>query len=161
MDYTPEKYVSRMLELSNKKLLLLLDMVKLTQSQSKNVTEEGLDSLNQLTELKQEKINEIDKVDDEFDVYFKRLKSVLKVESLSELPSSNIKGVKELQVVIKKIMDTLNEISTIEKQNNVEAKKILSKFGDEIKKISQGKRANSAYAPGFEESPSYFIDKKK
>ena len=161
MDYSPERYVERLLELSNKKYLLLKEMLLLTQNQSETINEDGVDALVRLIDEKQQYINGIDKLDEEFNFYFKRLKQVLKVESLDELRMSGIKGTKELQQVVGKILEIINDISTLDTRNNSEAKKLLGNFENEIKKINQGKKVNTAYTYGFKHSPSYYIDKKK
>ena len=158
---TPEEYIKRLMEVSEKKLGLLEDMLNITKAQAESINEDGLESLEKLVNEKQTKIDAIDKLDEEFDVYFRRLKSELKVKSLDELSGLNIKGVKELQQTVGRIMGLIGDISGIEKQNNDKAKSLLGKFGDEIKTINQGKKMNSAYMPGPVKPPSYFIDKKK
>lgn len=161
MDNSPEKYVSRLAECSDKKLKLLQDMLELTKAQAEVIDEDGLDMLQKLVSEKQIRIEEINRIDEEFEVYFQRLKQVLKVKNLDELKSSEIKGVKELQEAIGQVVKLISEISTLEKQNSEKANGLLSDIGNEIKKLSQGRRINSAYTSGPMQSPSYFIDKKK
>lgn len=157
-----EEYVNRLLEAANKKYSLLKDILFISQSQSQSMTEDGVEDLEKLVVEKQSRIDEINKVDEEFDVYFRRLKQVLGVKNLDELQKPDIKGIKELQDSIGRIMALIHEISEIEKQNSQQAKKLLDSLGNEIKKINQGKKVTSVYNPGpMMQPPSYFIDKKK
>lgn len=161
MDNTPETYVARLLEGTNKKLGLLQDMLVLTQQQEKVIDEDSLDELNRLIGSKQVLIDEINKLDEGFNVYFTRFKQVMKVERIDDVKGSNVKGIKELQDSIGQVMQLVGAISKIEADNSAKAKKLLEDIGGEIKKINQGKKVTSAYNPGPTQMPSYFIDKKK
>lgn len=161
MELTPDKYAERLTETSGKKLELLQQMLVLTRRQSEIINEDGIDTLEKIVEGKQKLIDEINKLDEAFDVYFSRLKSALKVKSLDEIRGTQLKGVKQLQDTIGQITDLIKEISGIEKINNIKAKSLLQSLGNEIKKVNQGKKMNSAYRPVPTQVPSYFIDKKK
>ena len=160
-DVTPEGYLIRLLEASNKKYKLLQDMLVLTTAQTQSITEESMKTLENLVEEKQAKIEEINKVDEEFNVYFHRFKQVLNIKSLDELQTSGIAGTKELKESVGKTINLLNEIFQMEKQNNNKAKCLLDNFSDELHKLQQGKKVNSVYNPAPMQTSSYFIDKKK
>jgi hypothetical protein len=161
MDTSPEKYMDRLIEISNKKQELLQNILALTKAQAGTINEDGIESLQKLIDEKQLVIDAINKLDEEFGVYFQRLKTTLKVTSLDQLNVSGIKGTKELKEVTEKIVKLITEISEIEKQNSEKGKKLLNQLGGEIRKINQGKKTNSAYSPPPMSIPSYFIDKKK
>lgn len=162
MDGTPERYIERLTEISNKKYKSLQDMFLLTMAQSEAINEDGLEGLQKLLDDKQSKIEEINKADEDFNVYYTRLKQTMGINSLAEINTPGIKGVKELQQLIGQIMDLLKEISEIEKQNSDKAKNLLNGLGSKIKEISQGKKVSSAYnSSPAAIPPSYFIDKKK
>lgn len=161
MDTSPGKYVERMREVTDKKYKLLEEMLDLTKEQSRSLTEDGVEKLGEIVDVKQAKIEDINKLDDEFNVYYHRLKSELKIRSLDELKSPDIVGVKELRESISNVMGLLGEITELEKRNNEGAKKLLSDIGSEIRKINAGKKVNSAYNPIQPQTASYFIDKKK
>jgi len=162
VNMTKDEYIERLIGISKKKCGLLSDTLLLTKAQTQSITEESLEKLQGLIADKQTKIEAVGKLDEEFDIYFRRLKSELKIGSLDELKNfSGIKGIRELQDTIRQIMNTINDICEIEKKNNMKAKELLNELGDEIKKINQGKKMNSAYMPGPVKPPSYFIDKKK
>ena len=60
-----------------------------------------------------------------------------------------------------RIVELIQRISAIEKDNHEKARALLNVFGEELRRINQGKKANSAYMPEPPVPPSYFIDKKK
>jgi len=161
MHVTSEVYVQRLIEISGRKLILLQDIYALIGAQSKSIAEEGMDALEKLLADSQMKMGAIDKLDEEFNIYFLRLKHELKISSLDELKGSKISGITELQTLIKQIVSLTGDIREIETQNNERARRLLNTFGDDIKKLNQGKKINLAYTPGSTKTPSYFIDKKK
>lgn len=161
MELSPEKYMQRLLEVSQKKYNLLKDMLDITRLQEETINEDSLEELDKNIGQKQEKIDQINKIDEEFDVYFQRLKKELKVTNLDELKDCSIKGAKELKECIAKITGLIGQICELEKLNNNKAKDLLDSIGNKIKNINQGKKVSSAYTPGPVQIPSYYIDKKK
>lgn len=159
---TVDEYVQRLTEASNKKNILVQDILSLTKRQTEVITEDSIPMLNSFIDEKQVKIDAINKLDEEFSVYFQRLKQTLKISSLDELKDHNIKGIKELQLTIGHIMSLIKEIGILEKQNSLKANQVLNHLGNEIKKINQGKKAATGYYPTQGGgTPSYFMDKKK
>ena len=159
---TPEKYIERLCEASNKKLIILQSLYQLTQRQSDMINQDKLDSLEEIISQKQKHIDQIDKLDEEFNVYFLRLKQQLNIGSMDELEKTQMKGIKELKQTICQVMETIKEISGLEQQNNSKAKELLDELGTEIRKVNQGKKVTSAYNPGNAlRPPSYYIDKKE
>jgi hypothetical protein len=158
---TAEEYINRLLNISTTKHGLLSDILDLTRTQTNTITEDGIEELGKIIARKQEKIDEINKLDEEFDVYFKRLKQLLNVKNLDELSGLKVEGVDKLQHIVKGIIDTVKEISLIEKQNRDKANALLNKLGEHLDTISKGKRMSSAYMQESVQTYSYFIDKKK
>lgn len=159
---TPEQYIYRLTEISQKKYKLLQDMFILTGEHAKTINQEGIERLDKIIEAKQNLIEQIDKLDEEFNVYFSRLKQSLGIKSFDELKGPGFKGMEELQASVKQVMALIGEISQLDEQNNKNARILLNNLGDEIKKINQGKKVNMAYNPSpIVQPPSYFIDKKK
>ena len=157
----PSDYVQRLIEASNKKYILIQEMFVLTKNQTNLIEEDSISEFEKLVDEKQDKINEINKIDEEFNVYFQRLKQVLKISSLDDLVNPDIKGVKQLKDVVSNIMSVLKEISNIEKLNSIKAEQLLKQFGEDITKLNLRKKANLGYQPDpMEKPPSYFIDKK-
>lgn len=161
MNMTPDKYVDRLIEILQKKKVFLQGMLVLTEAQSGTISEDGLDRLQKLIEEKQLKIDAIDKLDGEFNVFFQRLKTSIKIKSLEELDITGIPAAKQLKSITGEVMEIISQIGELERQNSEKSKKLLNFLGSEIKKINQGKKVNNAYAPPPTGIPSYFIDKKK
>ena len=158
---TPETYIQRLLEVTEKKDGLLSKMLALTNDQTKTLTDEGIDDLQKLVDRKQTVIEAINKLDEDFDVYFQRFKSVMKINNLGELKNCDINGAAKLREAVAKTIDIIHKISEIENQNNEKAQALLGSLGGEIKKINQGKMVKTTYMPGPIKPPSYYFDKKK
>lgn len=161
MDITPEKYIERLIDLLKKKHVLLRSILSLTQAQVSQINEESIDKLQKLIDEKQHVIDDINSLDDEFNVYFTRLKSTLKINSLDELNAEELEGAKVLKEVTAGIISLIKEISELEKTNNEKSKELLGTLSGEIKKLNQGKKVNTGYVSKPFNSASYFIDKKK
>lgn len=161
MDASHEKYIDRLTEILHKKQVLLQDILGFTKSQTAAIDEESLEKLQKLIEDKQVRIETIDKLDEEFNVYFQRLKSTLKINSLAELDVVGSPKAIELKAATSGILKLITDIADIEKVNNEKSQKLLKNFGNEIKNLNQNKKVNSAYTPAPFKLPSYFIDKKK
>lgn len=161
MNLTPEGYVSRLLEISNRKYEFLKKMLELTKQQSEAITVEDMEVFQQSVAKRQDVISNIDQADEEFNVYYLRFKREMNVESLEEIKDSQLQGIKELQTCIRCIVSTINEIIEIDNANNRRAKELLNDLGSQIKTMNQGKMMNTAYRPGPVRPASYFIDKKK
>lgn len=161
MDSSYDMHIDRMLEISRKKYILLQDMLALTKNQAGAINEDGLEDLQKLIDEKQKCIEKIDRLDEEFNVYFRRFKSVMGVSRLSELDASGVKGARELQDVTGEILNLIREIGELEKLNNIKAENLFNHFGNEIKKINLGKKMNSVYVPKQQNPPAIYFDKKK
>ncbi len=161
MDTSAEKYFDRMVEILDKKQLLLKDMLALTQAQTPVIKAEALDELERLINEKQQKIESIDKLDEEFSVYYERLKATANVKKLDDIDARAFPGAKALKERIGEILELVSNISQIEKSNNDKSKELHEQLGSQIKKINQGKRINNAYNPAPPNSTAFFVDKKK
>ena len=166
MNMTSAQYIKRLNELLLKKKDYLLEILTLTQTQNKVITDDGLDRLDQLIKDKQLRIDEINKLDEDFGTYYQRLISTLAISHTNQLEkvmleNSASEGAKQLKDITAEVLDLIRNISEVEKVNSQKSAILLEQFGNEIKKINQGKKANNAYKPGAINAPSYFLDKKK
>lgn len=162
MDASPELCIQRVIEASNKKYSCLQELILLTRAQTEAISEEGMEGLEKLIGEKQVKIDEIDKVDRDFGVYVDLLKQTLGVSKLDEIKNPGLKGLKELKQITGQIMELLNEINALERQNNEKAKSLLDDLGAKIRQIREGKKLNNLYNTGAGIiPPAYFVDKKK
>ena len=161
VDTSPEKYIDRLIDKLKKKHVLLRSILSLTQAQSSQINEDSIEELQKLIDEKQHVIDDINKLDEEFSVYFSRLKTTLKINSLDELNAAGVEGTRHLKEITAGIINLITEISEIEKANDDKSKEVLGKLGGEIKKLNLGKKVNTMYASKPANTASYFIDKKK
>lgn len=161
MDATTEKYMERLIDILKKKHVLLRSILSLTKAQYSHINEDSVEKLQKLIDEKQHVIDDINKLDDEFDIYFSRLKTNLKINSLDELNAAGIEGAKHLKEITAEIINLIMEISEMEKENRQKSKELLDILGEEIKKINQGKKVSATYTSKPINIPAYFIDKKK
>lgn len=162
MDASPEVCIQKVIEASNKKYSCLQQLIVLTRAQTEVISEESMDGLEKLIGEKQVRIDEINKVDEDFGMYVDLLKQKLGVSRLDEIENSSLKGLKELKQITGQIMELLNEINILEKNNNKKAKDLLDDLGAQIRQIREGKKLNNLYNTGSGTiPPAYFVDKKK
>jgi DNA-dependent RNA polymerase auxiliary subunit epsilon len=161
MDTSVGKYFDRMTEILKKKGLLLKDMLYLSELQTSAIQSEELDTLRKLVDKKQLKIEAIDKLDDEFDIYFERLKAVTNVKKLDELNVSEFPGAKALKDATAEILAIAEKIRETENVNSQKCAELKKKLGEQISKAKQSKKLDDAYNQKFNNTPSYYFDKKK
>ncbi|MGI6668013.1 MAG: flagellar export chaperone FlgN [Acetivibrionales bacterium] len=77
-------YQDKMIEILERKKMLLGDMMTLTEAQASAINADTLDRLQELVEEKQRRIDEIDKLDEEFVVYMERLKEAYGIKRLDD-----------------------------------------------------------------------------
>lgn len=158
-----EECTQKVMEASNRKYSCLQQLLELTKAQSAVINEESMDGLEKIIGEKQVIIDEINKIDTEFEGYFSLLKKKLGVEKLSDIkPSEAEPFAFELKQVTSQIMELLDEMNILEKNNNDKAKALLDDLGLKIRQIRQGKKLGSVYNSASEMvPPAYFVDKKK
>lgn len=157
-----DQYIQKLLELSEKKLNGLRQILKLTEEQSNVITGDNVDALQNIIDLKQQQMDIIDELDQAFEVYYSRVKSVLGVKSLEEIRMSELTGAAELKQIITTIYDITKQIQGLEGVNNKKVRDILNRLSGEIRQIKQGQVVNNGYNIGAKlPQQSYYFDKKK
>ncbi len=157
----PERYINLMNEILQQKRELMDELLSMTIKQTKALEKEDLDGLNKLIAEKQRIIESVDKLDEGFLEQFNKLKTEKNVTELAELEAMGLPGASDLKQNTTGILETISRISEVEKQNSRMSNELLNKFGNEMKKISLGKKAKQGYNPTPYAVPSYFMDKKK
>lgn len=163
---TLEQYIGRLKGLLEKKKALLLDVLSLTQAQTEAITDEGMEGLDKLINDKQWIIDGINKLDEAFETDYQSLKSLLGITQTEQLDVAKLEGsalesARQLKALTAEILNIVRDISEREKVNSEKSNKLLEQYGNEIKKLNQGKKANNAYKAASSSAPSYFLDKKK
>lgn len=159
---TPEQYIQKLIEISDKKLNIVNEILNLTKMQSAVINEDGADKLNKLISQKQQQIDLIAELDEAFEVYYSRMKSILGVQSLEEINMSQLNGAVKLKQIVKDISSTAEQIQQLEIDNKNKVQEVLDKLASEIRRVKQHKMVNNGYNTASKfQCPSYFIDKKK
>lgn len=159
---TADQYIQKLMELSEKKLLGLREILKLTEHQSTIITEDSAEQLHEIIDLKQQQMDMIDEADQAFEVYYQRLKSLLGVQSLEDIKMADLNGTAELKQIVTTIYDITKQIQNLESSNNRKVRDILNKLSGEIRQIKQNQMVNNGYNIGAKLPPqSYYFDRKK
>lgn len=157
----PKDYIQRLNEISIKKSALIEELRLFTQNQNEAIRTGRYDDLERLLDDRKLRMDAVDKLDEQFLVYFSRLKSILSIGSLEELPRYNLPGTAELKSSVIKISECLKEIKIVEDENISLIKGELSETKNNIDRSNTFKRVSGAYYPEKNEVPSYYFDKKK
>ena len=158
----PEQYIQKLIDVSDKKLNIIREILNLTRMQSAIISENSADKLNKLIDLKQQQIDLIGELDEAFEVYYGRLKSVLGVQSIEEINMVQFNGAAELKQIIADITNATRQIQVLEIENKNQVQAVLDNLASEIRKVKRHKMANNGYNVAAKlDKPSYFIDKKK
>ncbi|MGE5613321.1 MAG: flagellar protein FlgN [Bacillota bacterium] len=150
-----------MIEILERKKMLLGEMMTLTEAQASAINADTLDRLQELVEEKQRRIDEIDKLDEEFEIYLDRLKKAYGIKRLDDPDAPAFPQAEKLKEVTGEILSLVSRISEAEKANNVKCRELLEQLGSQIKKINQGKKINNAYNTPPPGVSSFFVDKKR
>lgn len=162
MSLTNEEYVMRLNESLEKKLVFLNEILSYTNEQSDAIAADDYDKINNIIDKKQESIDQANKLDDEFEIYFKRLKTNLNVKSLDDIKIIGISGAEKLKEMVEAVCTILSKIKEEEKENMEKTKVAFEKLKNIMNQMKVGKKANSAYLEKKSlEVESYFIDSKK
>ncbi len=160
MSLTPEEYVQRLTEISQKKLNMLIRIKNITRQQSEAIEKEDVDALNYLINNKAEIMQKVDELDDQFELYFEGFKTVLNVTSLDQI-TTPYNGLPQLKGTVTRVFNILKETMQIDEKNCKTAKELKEKIAREIRKINMSKVANRAYMQQPIQPSAIYVDRKK
>lgn len=158
-----EVLIIELLELSERKKVLLQILLELTKAQQQIVEADAEDlyEINSVIEDKQKVIVEIDGIDLLFLEKYNQLKQALGFSSLDSVVSEPVTGFKELKQKIQEVMQLMEEIKKLDDINMTTAKLNLNKIKEQLKVINVGKKATNSYGTKYQENMSILIDKKR
>lgn len=156
-----EEIISYLSRLSDAKLVLMNNLLNITNEQCNILETEETEVLDQLIQQKQMIIDKIDLLDKEFVEKYGLLKKELGVEDLEEVAGDTISGFRELKEKIHKIVDVVEQIRPLDQQNTEKIKKSIAKVKSNLKNIKTGQKVVTGYNNQFKENHSVFFDKKK
>ncbi|GAB6086323.1 flagellar protein FlgN [Alkaliphilus crotonatoxidans] len=160
----PEVVVDYLYRISEGKLQLMEQLLKLTKQQSvvlKDITDENLAELNQVIEEKQQVIEKVDLLDKEFVGKFEGLKELLGIDSFADMSKEPVVGFKNLKETIEKIVDVRNEIEAVDKANTEKAQMHMAAIKQELQTVKIGKQVNKNYGKKYVVNEPILFDKKK
>lgn len=160
MSISPEGYIYRLIECSDRKLSLVKEIYKITKKQSESIFKDGKNIILAESNDKNEIRALVDKQDEDFEVYFKRLKSVLGVKNLEDADISKLPQIKNLKLIIAEIIEVFAKINEMDERNSQKVNEVYNSIGNEVIKVGKAKTASNAYLlkPIIEKG---LIDKKK
>lgn len=153
--------INYLLRLSDAKLVLMKDLLKLTKEQGNILETEKDEILDKLIQQKQTIIDKIDLLDREFVEKYSLLKKELGIESLQELKGQRMLDLQELKKKVHEIVEVVETIRPLDQENTEKIKKNIAKAKHNLKTIKTGRKAVTGYNNPFMETSSIFIDKKK
>ncbi|HHY64354.1 MAG TPA: flagellar protein FlgN [Clostridiaceae bacterium] len=156
----PKDYVLKMKDISIKKLTLLDEIFLFARSQNEVIKDKRFEEMDLLIREKQQRIEAVDKLDEQFAECSSKLREMLSVKSLEELPRFNLPGTKELREVIESIFQKLKDIREIDDENISLVKAEMKDIKKKLNGVSNNKRIQGAYNPPMNMT-SHFFDQKK
>jgi hypothetical protein len=154
-------YIQRLNELSVKKLALIEEIRVFTLSQNKTIKEGKYEELDTLLEERQNRMDAVDKLDEQFLIFSSKLKSILSLDSLEDLPRHHLSGTSTLKDIVARINERIAEIKRMEDENSALVRNELKETKAKIDHANAFKRVSGAYYPPKTETRSYYFDKKK
>ena len=156
-----EDYIQRLIDISSKKMALMDEILLFTKSQNEVIKGQRFDEMDQLLKERQKRMDAVDKLDEQFVVYSERLKEILSLSSLEELPKHDLPGTAELKRVVDSISQILRKTKEIDDENTALVKDEMKVTQGQIKNANNHKLVTGAYYPNQNSGQSYFFDKKK
>ncbi|SES85984.1 FlgN protein [Natronincola peptidivorans] len=156
-----EEVTNYLLRLTEAKLVLMKDLLKVTTEQSRILQTDEVEMLDSLIQQKQVIIEKINVLDKEFAEKYEMLKKELGVANLQELEGEAAESFKDLKEKIEKVIEVIEEIHLLDHANTEKIKENIAAAKKNIKTIKTGKKAVSGYNSTYNEGHSIFMDKKK
>lgn len=157
----PKEYVMKLKDISQRKLTLLNEILLFARSQNEVIKGKRFEEMDLLIKEKQQRIDAVDKLDEQFAEYSSRLKEMLSVKSLEELPRFGFPGTKELKEVIENIFQKLNDIKVTDDENISLVKEEMTDIRKRLNSTSNNKRIQGAYNSSVNSITSHYFDEKK
>src|SRR5690606_37087386 len=132
--------VKGMIELSSEKKALLIQILKLTKTQSDLIENENIDDLSIVLVQKEKLMQEIDILDKKFLSLYNAIKADEGIDSLEKINIEKYANLKSLKEVVAEINSVLNDISIIDRNNTIKMKSQVEKIKSDLKQVKQAKR---------------------
>lgn len=153
------KSINNMIQLSQAKKELLIEILELTKIQKDLIEIDNIDKLDSILEEKESLMGNIDALDIEFLSLYNSIIKDENVESMEEIDTKKHKNIKALQDIIKDINIILKDITDLDEKNTLNMKNNLDMIKSELKQMKEVKKAYKGY--NYEVAESILIDEKK
>jgi len=154
-----ELMVNKLVGIQREKYNGLLKVLELTKEQHNAILDADIEKLNELIVMRQVEIDLIETLDKDYSSVVEKLKIEYKVESLREIKIANDTIAAEFEGITEGIKKAMREVTSYEEENQRILEEQKKEFGDRIKQINQGKRAEKMYQTKGYVQP-VFYDKK-
>ncbi|MDI6707234.1 MAG: flagellar protein FlgN [Bacillota bacterium] len=155
--------LSKLIRYSEEKLDKLKEIKQLTRMQKDAIGNEDIDALNNLVEEKQKIIDYISWCDQSFQTELANLRELMSARGSMELKDV-LEGNPDneaLRSAIRQIVNTVEDIQEMEKENHLRLLNNMEEIKDRLKKIRQGKKGLNGYNQNVSGVSGSFIDKMK
>lgn len=155
--------LSKLIRYSEEKLDKLKEIKQLTRMQKDAIGNEDIDALNNLVAEKQKIIDYISWCDQSFQAELANLRELMSAKGLMELKDV-LQGNPDNEALgsaIRQIVNTIEDIQEMEKENHLKLLNNMEEIKDRLKKIRQGKKSFNGYSQNVGGVAGNFIDKMK
>lgn len=154
--------LTKLVRYSEEKLDKLKQIEKFTRQQKEAIDSHDLAVLAPLVDKKQKVIDYIDWCDNAFQDELDRIKKKLGVKTLRDIGDieTNDEG-KTLVSIIAKIVETIENIQLLEKDNHEKLVLAMEQVKEKLKRIRQGQKSVALYESSAASASGSFFDKKK
>jgi hypothetical protein len=154
--------LTKLVRYSEEKLDKLKQIEQFTKRQKAAIDSHDLAVLAPIVEEKQKVIDYIDWCDDAFQDELQKLKERFGVKTLKDIGEiDDGKEGKTLVGIIAKIVETIESIQLLEKDNHEKLVMAMEQVKEKLKRVRQGQKSVALYDGGVSSASGSFIDKKK
>ncbi|NLO26075.1 MAG: flagellar protein FlgN, partial [Clostridiales bacterium] len=155
-------HLAKLLKYSEEKLEKLKQIENITVQQKTAIDSRDFAALNSLVEEKQKIIDYIDWCDSAFQEELKKVKERLGVKTFEEIGEVNGRDEKKaLAGIIGLIIEAIEKIQTLEKDNHQKLLASMEQVREKLKKVRNGQKSIAVYDSGIGIASGSFVDKKK
>jgi hypothetical protein len=155
-------HLTKLIRYSEEKLDKLKQVEKVTVQQKSAIDGRDFAALNSLVEEKQKVIDYIDWCDNAFQDELNRVKERLGVKSFKDIGEMDGQGEKKaLAEIIAMIIETIERIQALEKDNHKKLLESMDQIKEKLKKVKNGQKSIAVYDSGIGMASGSFLDKKK
>lgn len=151
--------VKKLIELAEKKLNYLNEMLQLNNQLNIAINSQKLDDIKNILEKKQNIIASIDEIDSEFLPMYNLYKKVNRIDSIFNTPNNSAEK-SVLKGILIDIKGTLEKIKEVEDKNLEDINCAFKNLEEKIDDLSKGKKGYIEYLKYYTPG-SYFVDKKR